>query len=278
MTRSSADELREHVKSELLKTTNQARFCYLGYAPPLCIGDPYNKAPVLKESENPTSKKPPMAVPHPKHGEIFSYPQPLCVGDLYPGSLIVRIQNKEKEKKDPFRPVGVAPRNLLGRIEYVSSPETSAVGKRKESTFRKPFIPLGVRKGDSFTPNFEYISTVTDEKSRQEIAQKPDPRGPFKVSPGSASIPPFVSISVQISPSVPKQVSGEEKRNVVPFKPGGGHVAPQYPEYMSPVIARNESLSMNDKTGRRLKLGSPDIITSPIPSVMYMNLKLSGTF
>jgi hypothetical protein len=119
MTRKPIEELRTRIESEIREKSNKPRFCYMGYTPPLCIGDSMLKAEGPKE---PPAHKEAMKVPYPKQGSLFSTSQPLCVGDFFPGSYIVRKPADNGEsKKIPSNLEAVFPTNCLAGLSILLS-------------------------------------------------------------------------------------------------------------------------------------------------------------
>lgn len=269
MPRKTLAELRDQVLAEIHEKSNKPRFCFMGYAPPLCIGDDSQRRHPSQPSVNP---KEPLKVPFPAKGALFSSSQPLCIGDLYPGSCITR-KPAAAFKKETFRPTGSIPSHLLGRIEYVGDPESKVSRSTSSDAVKAPFVPLGVRKGNLFTSQYEYMSPAITKES-DHVATKSDSQRPaFKIPSGSASIPDIPRAPAPAPPNVdetPRRKIESEQRT--PFRPGGGHVHISYPEYMSGANIETKSVTENSETRASWKSGSPDLVTSPIPSIVFLNL------
>ena len=267
MTRPTTNDIRDRVRSDVLQNTNKPRFCFMGYAPPLCVGDEYRAPPQAKEAR--ISSKPPVVVPFPKRGSVFSKPQPLCIGDLYPGSLVTR--KVRDSAKEPFKSGGHL--DFLGRLEYMADPEVYAVRKNTADKAKKAaaFVPLGVCKGRLFHEHIEYLPASGGTGKTEPQAKDQDTRAPFKLAAGSASIPALPYKDIPSVLSTPNELK-ETTKPTQPFKPAGGRLTYTYPEYIPSPPSSTSSKERLDKTG--MKLGSPDVISSPIPSVMLMNLKL----
>jgi hypothetical protein len=187
---------RETVLSEVLVNTNKPRFCYLGYAPPLCIGDDYDK-PAVKPNPAIPDDKPAIRVPGKKTGSesLFATISPLCIGDPY----IDRWKNfkdQQTDERPKFRPPGKSPDPPI--IPYISHGTGVADRIKKKHTivrgflvpttsglFHKPLdckkiavssAPVKARLTDSGKPPFrfsygcsrsfdEYAGNVNDEKN-----------------------------------------------------------------------------------------------------------------
>lgn len=281
MTRLSRDEVREATQKELLQKTNKPRFCYMGYAPPLCIGDQYD---IAKTKLN--NRLGFMSVPFPKKGRnpdsFFSTSIPLCVGDIFPGSSPTRKKHDEVSKI-PFRPIGHADEALLGRIVYVGNPEL-AIMKRQKLDQKKTipaFIPPGSSTGKLFQECFQYIpanfsKSHDTDKTKQSITGS---RPAFRVPTRSSSLPVLSSThdfwnhhrTTSPSESRGKRVAVESSKP--PFRPGGSKcLESRYPEYVHPMEDEVVNLRKNNKMRIAWKIGSPNLVTSPNPSIVYMNL------
>lgn len=281
MTRLSRDEVREATQKELLQRTNKPRFCYMGYAPPLCIGDQYEAAKTKLKNRLGF-----MSVPFPKKGRnpdsFFSTSVPLCVGDIFTGSFPTR-KKYEEVSKIPFRPIGRADDALLGRIVYVGNPEL-VIMKREKLDQNKTvgaFIPPSSSTGKLFQECFQYIpsnssKTHDTDRTKQTITSS---RPAFRVPTRSSSLPVLSSThDFQNHHRTPSPSESRGKRVAVetskpPFRPGGAkRLEPRYPEYVPPMEEEVVNLIKDNKTRIAWKIGSPNLVTSPNPSIVNMNL------
>jgi hypothetical protein len=59
------------------------------------------------------------------------------------------------------------------------------------------------------------------------------------------------------------------------FKPGGGHLARSQVEYMSPAAREDgKAPQLHSSSEKAWKSGSPALVTSPHPSIVFMNLRV----
>jgi hypothetical protein len=228
--------------------------------------------------KEPTAHKEAMKVPYPKQGSLFSTSQPLCVGDFFPGSYIVRKPADNGEsKKDPFKPGGSIPHKLCGGIEYIVEP-LPVLNERKIKSSEKekaPFIPLGVKKGDFFDAKFDYMSPEIVKTVSKTVACNDGHKPVFKVASGCSTIPALPGNSLPIIPQEEKTAfnSKEEESVKALFRPGGGYIPSSYPEYMSSAERFVDRLPRKSSIEKpSWKSGSPDLISSPIPSISFLNL------
>ena len=279
MTHPSRDEAHDATQEELLKKTNKPRFCYLGYAPPLCIGDQYDSV-----KSKLSGRAGFMSVPYPKKGRnpdsFFSTYVPLCVGDIFPGSLPAR--KNADATKIPFRPTGRAVDSLLGRFEYVGNPEPVLTKRQPgDQCASKPaFIPPSRCTGKLFHETFEYMPNHSSECHETNNAKHSmtGTRPPFRVPTRSTSLPGLALVHDDRTAGTPAPYESSGKRasvemNKPPFRPGGSKcLQSRYPEYVSPQENEVVKERRNEKTQSPWKIGSPNLNTSPNPSIVFMNL------
>ena len=272
------EESREEVLNEVLAKTNKPRFCYMGYAPPLCIGDDFDK-PTRNASLSKASK-PGVAVPFPKKGKgpdaLFSSSTPLCIGDTFPGSGIHKKSSNENTKV-AFKPTGRAPAHLLGKLEYISVAESiqPLPVKKREVNEKKAFVPPAAKAGGLFQPVFEFIPAPTEIS--KTVPKLSNEKLPFRVPTGSSPIPPLArSEESTPEPHLPESNpvhKGPLENDKAAFRPGGGHVAHPHVEYMSPVLKEIPKKAISiEKTSWKPR--SANLVTSPHPSIVFMNLRL----
>jgi hypothetical protein len=110
MTRKTIEELRKRIESEIREKSNKPRFCYMGYTPPLCIGDSMLKVEGPKE---PPAHKEAMKVPYPKQGSFFFSLRSLSVWAIF---------SRQLHCPETCRQRRVEERSLQTRRQY--SPQT----------------------------------------------------------------------------------------------------------------------------------------------------------
>jgi hypothetical protein len=253
----------------------------MGYAPPLCIGDQYDTAKTKLSNRLGF-----MSVPFPKKGRnpdsFFSNSVPLCVGDLFPGSFPIR-KKYDVVSKIPFRPIGRADDALLGRLVYVGNPE-SVIMKRKQSDHNKTvpaFIPPSSSTGKLFQDCFQYMPANSSKSHKTDRTKHAitSSRPAFRVPTRSSSLPVLFSThdfrnhhrTPSPSESRGKGVAVESSKP--PFRPGGAKcLEPRYPEYVPPMEDEVVNLRKEYKMRIAWKIGSPSLVTSPNPSIVFMNL------
>lgn len=265
---------REEILKESLASSIKPRFCYMGYAPPLCIGDEYRKS---ISGQNGQENPRPILVGSPKKGKgpdsFFSFESSLCLGDPYTDSLS-RIQ--EVKSSGGFKPSGRAPDSLLGKLEYIGSPALSpcvSVSKKKaRDRTRRAFICSASSTSLLFQPRIEYFSSLETEGARK----RSESSIPFKV--GRFISPSEASEYLSPGPSDdPKRVHKKDRSTKsFPFIPGGGRVPLKHPVHMSESIDGDNSKRREpqQQVKPRWIPGSVALVSSPHPSIEFNSINL----
>ena len=265
---------RETIQSEILSITNKPRFCFMGYAPPLCIGDDFDKPSTKSQtSTHPT----PLRVPYPKRGTgpdaCFSSSQPLCIGDVYVDKW--KIQERKRGRSlGVFKPSGKS--RDVPIIPYVSNPE---VEHTKHGMSGKIFILPSNHTGQLFTPKIEYMSSILVDSSAET---KPHLNGPpFKSSGLGSRLFEEYGTKNQLE-SLPIVT---EKKDVkvstsshatTPFKPPGkANINSSFPGYISPACADNRTKSVRSpSTMAAWRCASVPLLSSPFSSIAMNPMNL----
>ena len=216
--RKGISESRELVWKEILATTNRPRFCYMGYAPPLCIGDEYVK-PRQKTPQDGAPFKP-LLVSAPSC--LFSTPQPLCVGDLYVDGWRRggRKMGKDVEGRPSFKPAGFVrspPGIVMSSVVELPPPSSSTPLKKPCEPIRGFLVPISCGL-------FHPLAQHMPDPPRERLRSKND-APPFRVSYGSSKLfgDGQGSVTTQAVPNVPvlKEESAPTPDGRPPFKPAG---------------------------------------------------------
>lgn len=274
---------RSRILKEVLETTNKPRFCYMGYAPPLCIGDDSTSTNVRRRTTEPEKT---MLVAYPKKGNgpdaLFSSPRPLCIGDTYVDEWKRRLKKSSSDVKSTddrprFRPAGAC---TFTPIEYIEQKTDicdakALYAKHKGKEPIKNFVASA--PGGLFTPVYEYIGTdyYAERKFRSAeeaaLKKKMGDVPPFKCAkgfsklfsdygkPSTAPLPP--PAQVEVSKPQTRAVSTSDSGRQ-PFRPAGGKLESQYPEYMTnqPLEKRPVRQRSSDRENAR-----PAWRAAPVP-------------
>ena len=272
-------EARSKIQKELLESTNKPRFCFMGYAPPLCIGDDYEKP---KASRTDTK---PLLVPGPKTGtnpsSLFSFPP--YVGDAYNSTKQKSVNPVSDRPK--FKPPGRTPDPT--KIEYISPfIETKTVARKsaEEDFETKKFLTTSA-SSPLFYPVIEYIGDVFNGAKKQaaeeRIADKEKFKDavPFKSGYGQTRLfGDFVDRTndavVVSSVELKRQVDAKnEVRNLIAFRPPGGPCpTAAYPEYIPcpPMEPKKKGKSLKPSW----KSTCVPLLTSPCTSIVMKTCNL----
>lgn len=267
---------RETLVSDVLAVTNKPRFCYMGYAPPLCIGDEFNK-----RAAQPATYNKAILVPFPKKGNgpdaLFSSPTPLCIGDPL-NSVSTKKTADHGDRPPHFKPAGRTPDNSH-KIPYIGHPETRTVIPARELKEREIIKGFVVNTSNKlFTPVHEYMTSDFDAGRKQLAAE----RKVTKEKWGDA--PPF-RLGGRISVKHPEEflpVDKPEKEieqriesnDKPPFKPGGGRMPQEYPQHLPdplPVAVRRVVPETSKPSWRAT---SVPLVTSPHPSIVFNKINI----
>ena len=271
----SLSVLRDSIKSEILSNTNKPRFCYMGFAPPLCIGDDFDKP----SSTSSPIKSTPMRVSYPKKGtgpdSCFSLSTPLCVGDLY----------VDKWKIDKRNPSGTDRRNLgifkpaggpsdVPILTYIPSPPPQGT-RVKNRTVEKFFLVSTVKGGGLFSPQFEYMSSVV---SRAKKSEDRAPGPPFRsTGVGREFFADYQTVVEKKPLTIVDKEQGAKTSEVNsktnPFKPAGkSGISFVFPGYISPV---SKSIERAKANGPSWRCASMPLLSSPTSSIAMNPLNLN---
>ena len=275
------EEERACILKEAMSNSNKPRFCYMGYAPPLCIGDEYDKPKRIfsgvKKDLHPRS----MLVSFPKKGNgpesLFSFQNSLCVGDPYRN--LVRSEKGQHATKDgmQFRPSGKPPDSLLGKLEYIGDPEPKNFRKATKNELKvqpPPFIASFGRSNKLFQSTVEYFSNlaVVEAKSNTTQHQGESPRPPFRVG-GCFVPPPCLSLHdttkrEQEPVETVAKKSTEDKRPA--FRPAGGRTNFEALVSTSCSPTTDEKPTVGSSDNRPgWKAGGSALLSSPHPSIAF---------
>ena len=232
---------RTLIYEEVLKNTNKPRFCYLGYAPPLCIGDEYTKKKFKKESLGK-----PMLVSCPS--ALFST-YPALSGSSTPTPFT------PKDDRPCFRPAGKPVFDPVGYLPY-----SSAVKRRTSA----PSGGFHVSTANAlFHPKIEYMSP----KSNLRLAAKKTDLDPFRVSYGSRSSfghYEYINEGVCLK-------RAKSSFTGPPFRPAGAYEYKYYEHIDGPPVVEKTTRHQN---GPSWKPSGLPLLSSPTCSIAlnYFNL------
>jgi hypothetical protein len=197
------------------------------------------------------------------------------VGDLFEN---LSKPVKQGSDKAHFKPAGKAPESLLGKLEYIGSPEIR-IGRKNEKTesAKKAFL-TNAGNADLFQPKIEYFSNLAKNVSliSDKSAVPFKPGGVFHPSPIVAQ-----TETTHVFPS-PQNMKVEEGRGSrAAFRPACGHVNEKFPEY---IVGENESVPqrMREKKSEGMgawKFGGPlTLSANPQPSIVLNLFNLKRCF
>jgi hypothetical protein len=256
--------LRDSIQNEILSNTNKPRFCYMGYAPPLCIGDDFDKP-----SSNPNKVHPvPIRVSYPKRGTgpdaCFSPSSALCIGDVYVDKWKSDARRRGRSLS-VFKPSGKSPDVQI--IPYIPNPIRDPT---RTGTSGKCFIVPS--HGGLFTPKVEYMSSLENNSKKGTNINHPGP--PFKSSgKGTRLFEEYSPEKPVLEPiaAFPLDKMGSQKlqSNSTPFKPPGKAVLHSpFPGYNSPSTVDLKSRShATPNTAAAWRCVSVPLLSSPTTSI-----------
>lgn len=250
--RAFSELLREQISEDVLKNTNKPRFCYMGYAPPLCIGDEFEKnlSPKTHSSSAPLLVSAPCA--------LFARSSHLCVGDPYIHAIAV---SKPVPDRPVFKPAGCT--HIDPTVsEYIPPiiPVFKTPPKRKYTGF---YVP---RSNSLFHPKIEYMSPNSVNLIKTKLQTTPfrsgSSGGMFSTIP--ASSPLFAKVA-----AVHKSNDSQP-----PFRPPGKAVLNNpFPSYIpDPPNSVPKPPSAIDRPA--WKASSVSLLSSPTCSIAFNALNL----
>jgi len=273
---------RDAIVAEVLQNTNKPRFCYLGYAPPLCIGDDFGKS---ARGTNPSSDKPPaMKIPGTRTYSLFSMQSSLCIGDPFidKEKSNRRVDNVSSDRPR-FKPPGKSPDVPI--IPHIPTPQ--ALDPPNKSNTIGPRNIL-VTNGGGFFHHYSDEPKIVKEEATQPapvVFEKP----PFRVSCGNHGglFGPLIERPVEDRPVEERPVDGKHnvKKSHSPsdtgipaFKPAGiSGIKTPYPEYLpqsAAVVDRDRNRTVSGASPS-WKMTCVPLLSSPTSSVAMNMINLS---
>jgi hypothetical protein len=268
---------RETLVSDVLSVTNKPRFCYMGYAPPLCIGDEFDKRAAQPATDQGNKA---ILVPFPKKGSgpdaLFSSPTPLCIGD--PLNSVSSKKTTDQGDRPRFKPAGRTPDNSH-KIPYMGNPETRTVIPARELKERETLKGFVVNTSNKlFTPVQEYMTSDFDAERKQLAAERKVTKEKW------GDVPPF-RLGGRIPVKHPEECLPVDKpmkeidqriesNDKPPFKSGGGRVPQEYPEHLPDPLPVAVRRAVSETSKPSWRVTSVPLVTSPQPSIVFNKINI----
>jgi hypothetical protein len=262
----------DSITASLLAETNKPRFCYFGYAPPVCIGDNYDKDSSRKNSIHVTKRNILCgAVVGP-----FSTPSSLYVGDKFQDKWKMRriTPHASEPPAGPsvYKPLGgVAPASpypvhMRDTADF-PDPKSKVQKIREERAHpQPPFIPVDTN-ARTFNDSYSYMYPFGEQPRGRTPKPNMDPRTTpsFRVNYGR--VEPFNPYPPAMSRESTKV--SEKNSSCPPFRPCGAAPTGRFDGYMSPVEVRVKKAVT---TGPAWRSSPVPVTSSPIPSILSLNV------